>query len=121
MPLRINFCGKLTLLESAAMLSYADVVITNDSFLMHAANAVGKKIVAIFGSTVKEFGFFPYGVDNKIMEVANLNCRPCSHIGREYCPKKHFKCMMDTRPDAVYDAAMELIKMIESQNLASLK
>ncbi|MFZ1082689.1 MAG: glycosyltransferase family 9 protein [Candidatus Kryptoniota bacterium] len=105
-----NFCGKLTLLESAAMLSYANVVITNDSFLMHAANAVGKKIVAIFGSTVREFGFFPYGVDNKIMEIAGLNCRPCSHVGLNHCPKKHFKCMMDTKPGAVYDAAMELTK-----------
>jgi heptosyltransferase-2 len=106
----INFCGKLTLLESAAMLPYADVVITNDSFLLHAANAVGRKIVAIFGSTVREFGFFPYGADDKIMEITGLNCRPCSHIGRQYCPKKHFKCMMDTKPDAVYEAAMKLMK-----------
>ncbi|MGO9482286.1 MAG: glycosyltransferase family 9 protein [Candidatus Kryptoniota bacterium] len=106
----INFCGGLTLLESAAMLSYADAVITNDSFLMHAANAAGKNIVAIFGSTVREFGFFPYGVNNKIMEIYGLGCRPCSHIGRKDCPEKHFKCMMDTKPDAVYEAAMKFMK-----------
>ncbi len=104
-----NFCGKLSLIESTAMLSHADVVITNDSYLMHAANALGKKVVAIFGSSVREFGFFPYGIEHKIMEVEGLNCRPCSHVGRESCPKKHFKCMMETRPEAVYEAAMELI------------
>ncbi len=105
----LNFCGRFSLLESAAMLSFADVVVTNDSFLMHAANAVGKKIVAIFGSAVREFGFFPYKVEHRVMEVDGLNCRPCSHIGRESCPKGHFKCMAETKPEAVYRATMELL------------
>ncbi len=80
-----SFCGRFSMLESAALLSHVDVVVTNDSFLMHAANAAGKKIIAIFGSTVREFGFFPYGVRNRIMEMADLPCRPCSHVGRESC------------------------------------
>jgi ADP-heptose:LPS heptosyltransferase len=104
-----NFSGKFSMLESAAMLSHADLVITNDSFLMHAANAQGKKILALFGSSVKEFGFFPYGVENKILEVSGLKCRPCSHVGRESCPKKHFRCMLETTPEMVYSAAMELM------------
>ncbi|HUI29320.1 MAG TPA: glycosyltransferase family 9 protein [Candidatus Acidoferrales bacterium] len=104
-----SLSGKLTMLESAAMLSHADLVITNDSFLMHAANALGKKIVAIFGSSVKELGFFPYGVETKIMEVSGLSCRPCSHIGKESCPKKHFRCMLGTTPQMVYEAATELL------------
>lgn len=105
----INFCGKLTLIESTAMLSHASVVVTNDSYLMHAANALGKNLAAIFGSGVKEFGFFPYGVNYKVLEVDGLDCRPCSHIGRESCPKKHFKCMMETKPEMVYEAAMGLL------------
>ena len=106
----INFCGKLTLLESTAMLNHAALVVTNDSYLMHAASALGKNIVAIFGSSVKEFGFFPYGVDHKVMEVKGLSCRPCSHIGRESCPKKHFKCMLETKPTAVYEATVTLLR-----------
>lgn len=106
----INFCGKFSMLESAAILSHADLVITNDSFLMHAANALGKKIVAIFGSSVKEFGFFPYGVEYKILEVDGLKCRPCSHIGRGSCPKKHFRCMVGIKPETVNEAATELLK-----------
>ena len=105
----INLSGKLGRLESAAVLSFADLVITNDSFLMHAANAIGKKIVALFGSSVKEFGFFPYGTENRIMEVSGLRCRPCSHIGRDSCPKKHFRCMLGTTPEMVYKSAMELL------------
>ncbi len=104
-----SFCGKFSMLESAALLAHVDVVVTNDSFLMHAANAVGRKIVAIFGSTVREFGFFPYGVRNRIMEISDLPCRPCSHVGRDSCPKGHFKCMLSTTPEMVYGATLELL------------
>ena len=104
-----NFAGRFTMLESAAILSFADLVITNDSFLMHAANGLGKKVIAILGSSVKEFGFFPYGVENKIIEVEGLDCRPCSHIGKESCPRKHFRCMLETTPEMVYRAAAEML------------
>lgn len=105
----IDFSGKLSLIESAAVLKHASVVVTNDSFLMHAANALGKKIVAIFGSSVREFGFYPYGVENRILEVKGLKCRPCSHIGRESCPKGHFKCMVETHPDMVLESLKVLL------------
>ncbi len=105
----LNFSGQLSLLESSAMLRHAAAVVTNDSYLMHAANALGVKTVAIFGSSVKEFGFFPYKVEHRIMEVNGLTCRPCSHIGLEACPKRHFKCMMDTTPDEVESAIASLL------------
>jgi heptosyltransferase-2 len=105
----INFCGQLSILESSALLTYARLVVTEDSYLMHAANALGKKIVAFFGSTVKEFGFLPYLVENKILEVNGLKCRPCSHIGLEKCPKGHFKCMIDITPSVAIEAVRELL------------
>ncbi len=106
----VNLCGMLSLTESTAMLSHASVVVTNDSYLMHAANALGRKLVAIFGSSVREFGFFPYGVENRVMEVKGLTCRPCSHVGLESCPRGHFKCMKDMRPPAVEEAILSLLK-----------
>ncbi len=106
----LNLCGKLSLTESTAMLRHASVVVTNDSYLMHAANALGKKVVAIFGSSVREFGFFPYGIENRVMEVSGLSCRPCSHLGLESCPRGHFKCMKDTLPAAVEEAAASLLR-----------
>ncbi len=106
----VNLCGRLSLTESSAMLNHASIVVTNDSYLMHAANALGRKVVAIFGSSVMEFGFFPYGVENKVLEVKGLTCRPCSHIGLESCPRGHFRCMKETRPTAVEEAALSLLK-----------
>ena len=89
----ISMCGKLDMSELANVINFSEYVICNDSAIMHLSESLGKKVVAIFGSTVKEFGFFPQLKDSKVLEVKDLKCRPCSHIGRDSCPKGHFKCM----------------------------
>jgi heptosyltransferase-2 len=60
-------------------------------------------VIAIFGSTVKEFGFTPYNCQNIILENNSLSCRPCAHIGKSNCPKKHFKCMEETTPVLAFE------------------
>ena len=97
----LNLCGKLNLNQSASVVQQAVQVITHDTGLMHIAAAFNKDIISVWGNTVPEFGMTPYLSDkkfqekslNQIMEVKNLSCRPCSKIGFEACPKKHFKCM----------------------------
>jgi len=93
----INLVGKCSLLESAAIVKNAAVVLTGDTGLMHIAAAFHKPIVSIWGNTVPEFGMYPYypkGIDlNRTMEVPKLPCRPCSKIGFADCPKGHFKCI----------------------------
>ena len=104
-----SFAGRLSLLETASAFDFCDVVVTNDTGLMHLAAARQKKIVAIFGSTVREFGFFPYGVAHTVVENANLPCRPCSHIGLAACPESHFKCMNEIAVADVIAATRHLI------------
>lgn len=98
----VNMCGKLSLLESAGILKYAKGIVTNDSGLMHMAAALNIPIIAIFGSTVKELGFFPYNANASVLEISNLWCRPCTHIGRRKCPLGHFNCMRQISPDHVF-------------------
>jgi len=105
----IDLTGQLSLLQSTVMLSKSKALISNDTGLMHMATAVKTPVLAIFGSTVKEFGFFPYRSNSIIAENEGLDCRPCSHIGRDSCPKEHFKCMKDISPENVYNALMELV------------
>jgi ADP-heptose:LPS heptosyltransferase len=94
-----NACGKLSLHESAFMIKNAQVVISHDTGLMHIAAAFQKTIISIWGGTVPELGMTPWMPQNMnlshIVEVKNLRCRPCSKIGRNDCPEKHFKCMRD--------------------------
>jgi lipopolysaccharide heptosyltransferase II len=104
-----NFAGKLTLLETAAALDYCHVVVSNDSALMHMAAARKRNIVALFGSTVKELGFFPYRTRNIVVEKTDVHCRPCSHIGLKECPKKHFRCMKDIPAGDVMKAIEEIL------------
>ncbi len=100
-----NLAADFSILETGAAMDRCDVIISNDSGLMHLAAARKKKLVAIFGSTVREFGFFPFRSDAAVIENIGLRCRPCSHIGRESCPKGHFKCMMDISVAQVVSAA----------------
>ncbi len=101
-----DFSGELSLLETAAAMQYCDVVVTNDSGLMHMASAMQRKIVALFGSTVREFGFYPYRAQAIVLEEEGVSCRPCSHIGRPACPEGHFRCMMNISVERVHDALL---------------
>ena len=94
-----NATGQYHLNQSASIVKQAKLVITNDTGLMHIAAAHGKKIISIWGNTVPQFGMSPYYgkkfAPNKIFEAPDLPCRPCSKIGRDHCPKDHFKCMKE--------------------------
>jgi lipopolysaccharide heptosyltransferase II len=105
----INLAGNLSLLETGAAMDRCSVVLTNDSGLMHLAASRKRKVVAIFGPTVKELGFFPYGTDSIVIENSGLSCRPCTHIGLPECPKKHFKCMKDIPTSEVLEAARRML------------
>lgn len=92
-----NTCGRLTLGQSASLLKLADVVLTNDTGMMHIAAALRKPIVSVWGNTVPEFGMYPYlpqGMKpSAIIENKDLKCRPCDKLGYAKCPKGHFNCM----------------------------
>ena len=93
----VDFCGKITLRQSAFVVSQASAILTGDTGLMHIASAFRIPIVSVWGNTVPALGMYPYAPQDQslysIHEVNNLSCRPCSKIGYKECPKKHFKCM----------------------------
>ena len=106
----MNVAGKLSLAETASLMDHCIIVLSNDSGLMHVAAARKRKLVAIFGPTVREFGFFPFRTPHAVVENASLHCRPCTHIGLPECPKRHFKCMNDIPVSRVIQAARDLLR-----------
>lgn len=100
----VNLAGELPLMQTAAALNRINLLLTNDTGLMHLATALKKPTVAVFGPTVRELGFFPVGENALVVEHPNLSCRPCTHMGRHECPKGHFKCMREVTPEQVLRA-----------------
>ncbi|MBS1492003.1 MAG: glycosyltransferase family 9 protein [Bacteroidetes bacterium] len=99
----INTIGKLNVLESAELIRRCRVLLTNDSAPLHLANSVGTKVVSLFGATIPQFGFFPYGKDDIILETEGLKCRPCSIHGGDKCPIGTFICMYNIKEQTVYE------------------
>jgi len=88
--------GKLSFLQTAALMKNARMNFTNDSAPLHFASAMDAPVTAIFCSTIPEFGFGPLSIDSRIaQETDNLECRPCGLHGYKACPKGHFKCAYD--------------------------
>lgn len=106
----VDAVGMLSLADTAAALDRCAVVLTNDSGLLHMASARRRPVVAVFGSTVRAFGFAPRGPHSRVVEAAGVECRPCSHIGRDRCPKGHFRCMLDIGEDMVLRAAHDALR-----------
>ena len=88
-----NLCGKLSFLESAALMRDAAMNFVNDSAPMHFASAMNAPTTAFFCSTIPEFGFGPLSEFSRIVEASEeLACRPCGLHGKKACPLGHFKC-----------------------------
>jgi heptosyltransferase-2 len=97
--------GKTSVLQSAAIASFCKVILSNDSAPVHIASAMKIPVVAIFGSTIPEFGFAPYGVNHVIIQE-KMECRPCGIHGKRKCPKEHFRCMRKITTEEVFQAVL---------------
>ena len=108
-----NLCGKLSLLQSAALMKNAEMNFVNDSAPMHLASSVNAKMTAIFCSTVPEFGFGPLSDLSQIVEIKEkLKCRPCGLHGKKACPEGHFKCGFEIEIEALTKAISDHSKDI---------
>mgnify|MGYP000875000078 FL=1 len=121
----VSFVGKLSLIESIALIGASKLLICNDSAPTHLGMATSSSIslsllteqaipkhlgsvkstpvVTLYCSTVKEFGFYPYADNSLILSYDKLDCKPCGIHGRTKCPLGHFNCGYKLTPQFVID------------------
>ncbi len=97
-----NALDILSLRQSAALLSLSSCLVTGDSAPLHLASSVQTRIIALFGATVKEWGFYPLG-DNDVLLQEKMPCSPCSlHGKKEHCPHE-YQCINAISADSVLE------------------
>ncbi|NOT73635.1 MAG: glycosyltransferase family 9 protein [Cyclobacteriaceae bacterium] len=96
----VNLAGKLSLLESAALMKNSEMNYVNDSAPMHLSSALNAPVSAVYCSTVTDFGFGPLSDKSFVIEIIeDLDCRPCGLHGHRECPMGHFKCALNIQKE----------------------
>lgn len=97
-----DLTNQTSIRETGAIIRKCRTVITGDSGPMHLASAAGTPVIGLFGPTSREWGFYPSGPRDILIE-SNLSCRPCSLHGK--APGKcAAKCMHVLEPELVINA-----------------
>jgi ADP-heptose:LPS heptosyltransferase len=89
-----SLAGKLSLKEELQKIAKLELMISMDSANMHLASLVGTRVVSVWGATHYFAGFLGYGQsENDIVEIKNLECRPCSIFGNKPCFRGDYACL----------------------------
>ncbi len=103
-PGALNLAGSTRLGDAIDLLSVARCVVANDSGLMHVAGALGRPVVALFGSTSPDFTP-PLGKAATVLRSP----QPCSPCFQRVCPLGHTRCLTELAPQAVCQALNALL------------
>ncbi len=105
----VSAAGKFSLIESAAVLKKARILISNDSAPTHLGMLADIPVLTLYCSTVPDFGFYPYNSKSCYLSYNDLSCKPCGIHGYKICPIRTFECGYSLKPDVVISKIEEML------------
>ena len=100
-----NLAGKTNLSEVIQLMNHAACIVSNDSGLMHIANALNKPVVIIYGSSSTQFTP-PLNARAIALFRTDLACRPCF---KRTCQFSHYDCLSGIKPETVLKKIKEVL------------
>jgi lipopolysaccharide heptosyltransferase II len=107
----ISLAGMLDLGEMAALLKLVPLLISNNTGPVHMAAALGTPVVVLYALTNPQHT--PWQTPSRVL----FRDVPCKYCYKSICPLEHNNCLRLVPPDAVVDAALELMDMVEGSRL----
>ena len=98
----INLVGKLSVIETAAVIKKCNILVSNDSGPMHIGSAVGTRVIALYGPSTGVIRTQPVGKNNKVLTL-KLPCSPCIDAAKVTCPLGTHFCLRGLKPRTVLD------------------
>ncbi len=115
-PETVNLAGKTSLKEAIALIAGVDILVTNDSGLMHMASAFDLPVVALYGSTDYRHTP-PFSRQSHIMSL-DLPCAPCQ---KRECPLGHHQCMVELMPRMIFETVEAIIQKVRPESFWKTK
>lgn len=104
----VNAAGRFGLQGTGAIIAASRLLVSGDTGVMHMATGVNTPVIALFGPTVRAFGFFPQSRHAVVLE-RDLDCRPCTAWGTERCPLGHHRCLRDIAAEEVEEVVLRMV------------
>jgi lipopolysaccharide heptosyltransferase II len=98
-----SLAGQLSLAELGAAIAAADVLVCNNTGPAHIAAAVGTPVVDLYALTNPQHT--PWQVASRVL----FNDVPCRYCYKSACASGHHDCLRGVAPEAVADAACDLL------------
>ena len=104
-----NYCGNITINQSAYLIKHSQILLSNDTGLMHIGAALDKKIISFWGCTKPDLGFYPYiKKPNSLMIISELSKRQCSKHGSS-CRFTADGCVKKINPKEIFEKVTQFI------------